>query len=171
MRRSYRSNGPKALAPSIDKITRRLFGRRGFTEAAVLNDWPSIVGEDLARYCLPEKITYPDKSKIQGTLRLRVANGAFAVEVVHMEPVVIERINTFFGYRAVARLHLVQAPLTQSPPPSPPAIKAQKKEHDHASPVTANAAHELDDVQDPELKAALEALGRAITSSSGDTAR
>ncbi|TCS62212.1 DUF721 domain-containing protein [Varunaivibrio sulfuroxidans] len=165
MRRPYRSNGPKALAPSIDKITRRLFGKRGFTEAAVLNDWPSVVGEDLARHCLPEKITYPDKSKIQGTLRLRVANGAFAVEMQHMEPVIIERINAFFGYRAVARLHLVQAPLPQSSSPSRSVIKAQKqkKEPDRAPPVTGETAHDLDNVQDPELKAALEALGRAIT--------
>ena len=46
-----------------------------------------------------------------GTLHVRVGSGALALELQHLEPVVIERINTYFGYRAVERLKLVHGPL------------------------------------------------------------
>jgi hypothetical protein len=45
-------------------------------------------------------------------LILRVA-GARALEVEHMRPRLIERINATFGYRAVSDIRVLQAPLPQ----------------------------------------------------------
>ncbi len=43
-------------------------------------------------------------------LHLRVAPG-FGPEVQHLEPLIVERINSYYGFRAVGRLKLVQGPL------------------------------------------------------------
>jgi hypothetical protein len=90
-------------------------------------------------------------------LRLRVAS-AFATEAQHLEPVLIERINAFFGYGAVARLTLVQGPALNAPV-APPKLR----------PLSAVEQQALDarvaGVADPELRAALQRLGSAVAGS------
>lgn len=81
--------------------------KRGFAEVRVATRWPEIVGENLAGQTLPEKLS---RGRDGGTLTLRVS-GAAALELTYLTPQLIERINTYFGFRAVARLHFVQGPI------------------------------------------------------------
>ena len=62
--------------------------KRGFSGADVLTDWPAIVGPDMARHCLPEKLVH-GRAMQGGTLHLRVA-GAWATELQHLEPIVLD---------------------------------------------------------------------------------
>src|SRR5512144_3159687 len=98
--------GLRALGETVDAVARPMLGRRGFAGGRVVAEWGSIVGEHLAARSLPERVTRPADGRGGGTLHVRVASGALAVELQHVEPVIIERINTYFGYRAVARLRL-----------------------------------------------------------------
>ena len=106
--RSKKPHGAIALAALLPKLTKPLYRARGFAEAGVLNDWPNIVGRPLADYTAPERLG-PD-----GTLVARVG-GAWALELQHLEPLVLDRIAGYFGYRAVTRLALVQGPLPPRP--------------------------------------------------------
>jgi len=76
-----------------------------------------VVGADLADKIAPDRLTFPRGERQDGTLRLRVSS-AFAPEAQHRTPQLIERINGFFGYRAIARVVLVQGPLPRSGPPA-----------------------------------------------------
>ena len=118
-----RGRGPTALASSIAKVTGKAIRKRGLAAASVVTDWPRIVGEPLASNSLPERLTVPRdgendirRSRLGGVLHLRVA-GAWATEIQHLEPVIVERINRYFGYRAVARLRILQGPLPRQPAP------------------------------------------------------
>ncbi len=71
----------------------------------LIQDWPVIVGTYLSLNTRPVKITFPTGKKGNGTLLLAV-HGGFATEVQHMEPVLLEKINTYFGYQAVQRLRI-----------------------------------------------------------------
>ena len=102
--------GAQSVNRSLSKIVRRAFGRQGFAEPGVLLRWPEIVGETLAKFSLPERLSFPHGERSQGTLHLRV-DGQFALEVQHLEPMIIERINSFFGYGAVSRISILQAPI------------------------------------------------------------
>jgi hypothetical protein len=76
--------------------------------------------------------------------------------VQHREPQIIERINGFFGYGAVARLALVQGPMpekTRRGPPAPRPLSAGE---------AAALAARVSQVSYPALKSALERLGAAI---------
>lgn len=153
MRRSGR--GPRALAAMVSKITRKVLKQRGFAEAGIITDWPAIVGAELALESAPEKLVYPPGERLGGVLHIRVA-GALATELQHLEPLVIERINGYFGYRAVARLRLLQGPLPveETAPPAP---------RRRLDPEAEAALREgLAEVPDEDLKAALERLGRAV---------
>lgn len=153
MRRSGR--GPRALAAMVSKITRKVLKQRGFAEAGIITDWPAIVGAELALESAPEKLVYPPGERLGGVLHIRVA-GALATELQHLEPLVIERINGYFGYRAVARLRLLQGPLpVEETAPAPARRRLEPGEE-------AALKEGLAEVPDEDLKAALERLGRAV---------
>lgn len=147
--------GPRALAASLPPITAPIFKKRGFAEAGILTDWPAIVGPLLAGRTAPERIAFPRGARHDGTLHI-VCDGAFAPELQHLAPKVIERINGYFGYRAVARLKLIQGPVPKPParPATPPRALAPAEEE--------ALARCLATVADPDLRARLDALGRAV---------
>jgi hypothetical protein len=145
-----RAGGPRGLAAVLSKVTRPLFRARGFGASGLLTDWPDIVGRPLADFTLPERLGR------DGVLAVRVADGGWALELRHIEPVVIERIASYFGYPAVTRLALVQGPL-----PSRPASRRRSPRALDAGEEAALSAR-LSDAGDPGLRAALERLGRAV---------
>ena len=67
-----------------------------------------IVGRPLCDHCCPERLGR------DGTLHVRVSGG-WALELTHLEPLVIERIAGYFGYPAITRLALMQGPLPSRP--------------------------------------------------------
>ena len=151
-----RGGRPKALAVSVEQVTRPLFGKRGLADGAIVRQWAAIVGPDLARLTAPEKLAFPGRERAGGTLHLRVAHGAIATTIQHQEPVIIERINGFFGFRAVARLALKQGPVTQPPPPNPP------RKTDLPPAEEQELSDSLTGIDDPDLHEALESLGRLV---------
>ena len=156
--------GLRALGEAVDAVARPMLGRRGFAGSRVIAEWPSIVGEHLAARSLPERVTRPADGRGSGTLQVRVASGALAVELQHLEPLIVERINTYFGYQAVARLKLVHGPLPECRiERAPPRILAPADE------ATVEAlASEIDD---PTLRQAIRDLGKRLfarTSESGE---
>ncbi|HWA42638.1 MAG TPA: DciA family protein [Hypericibacter adhaerens] len=102
----------QALAASLPGIAGKALGKRGLAEGGLVTDWTAIVGEQLARSTLPLKLAFAGRERRDGTLHLRVA-GAIALELQHLEPQLIERINAYLGYGAVARLRLERGPLPQ----------------------------------------------------------
>ena len=87
--------------------------------------------------------------------------GASALELQHSEPQVVERINDFFGYPAVARLRLIQAP-----PVRPVKRAAPAPTRPLAADELAALAAAVAIVGDPELRGALARLGRPSRPSS-----
>lgn len=153
-----RRGGVRPVAAALPKIAAKAIGKRGFAEAALITEWHRIVGENLAKVSQPEKLSFPPGERSKGTLHIRVQGGV-GTELQHLEPQVIERINGHFGYGAVARLKLIHAPLRQPPkrrgrlkPKSPPPSAAERGALDKV----------LSEVEDPEVKLALERLGKAI---------
>lgn len=152
-----RGGGPRAVGETVARITGQLFGKRGFVEGALIGEWPSIVGDYLARRTIPERIVFAPGERRQGILHLRTDSGSLATELQHLEPQLLERVNGHFGYRAVTgmRLHRGAIPERRRPPtgrPPRPLDEKQEKELEDR----------LSGVADEELRKALEALGRAV---------
>ncbi len=82
--------------------------RRSHNELAGV--WPEIVGATLAQLTRPEHYQPGTGLSNNGVLTVKVA-GAIALDLQHMAPQVIERVNGYFGYQAIARLKIVQGPL------------------------------------------------------------
>jgi hypothetical protein len=151
--------GPRRLGRLLRHALDPAARRRGFAEAGVLAAWAAIVGPDLADRCRPIKLTFP-RGRQSGVLHLQVG-GAAALELQHCAPLVIERINIYFGYPAVAELRLLQAPL---PPPAPP--PAPRRGRGRAAEEIDAVARASEVITDMELREALARLGRTVKATS-----
>ncbi|MFM9850280.1 MAG: DUF721 domain-containing protein [Hyphomicrobiaceae bacterium] len=155
----------RAVGSYIPSLTKSAFAKYGFSAATLLTDWKSIVGADLAQYTEPERLKWPVRAQVpasedaeeQGrpgaTLVLRVDAGR-ALDVQYRARQVVERINAYFGYRAVADLRLVQAALKKAAPPERVARTEPSK-------------IALPGVTDGALRAALELMAHGIVMRKG----
>lgn len=149
------AQGPRGLGSALAKLTRPAYKRRGFAHADILARWTAIVGDALAATSCPEKLNFPTGANAGATLQIRVASG-FALELQHLAPLVIERVNTFYGYRAVNRLKLVQGPLPPRKTPRERKIRPLDAGQEDA------LSRQVSATPDADLRAALQALGRAV---------
>ena len=155
-----RRYNPAPVGARVGAVARAAFARRGFSEAHVLAHWPEIAGAQLAEFSSPEKLVFPrasgERARRDGaTLVVRV-DGPVAVEIRHLEPQIIERINGYYGHSAVARLKLVQGPLPAKRRPRLRRLRPLSRSE------RAALAQELEKIEEPALKEALRKLGERV---------
>ena len=145
---------PAPLGRLIPGIVAEAYRRRGFAEPALLTGWRAVVGEETADHAIPMEVTLPRGSRTSGTLHVRVES-AYATELQHNAPRIVERINGFYGYAAIARIALHQGPV-ERPAGSRPVPEP-----------TAGEIPAVEGIESPELREALRGLGAAIGSDAG----
>jgi hypothetical protein len=158
-----RPTGMRAVAAPLSTVTRPVLKRRGLASGRVVSEWTEIVGATLASCSCPERLSQP-RDGGPGILKIRV-DGPLAVELQHLEPVIVERINGYFGYRAVAKLSMIRGPL----PPRRGHEPAEAPAPDAAA--LASAAERAANVTDDALREALTSLGSHVLSRSRQTDR
>lgn len=152
-----RSGRPRAVSDIVPGVGRAAFRRFGFVQSAIVARWPEIVGEQYARYSAPDALTFPSGKRSGATLTI-LCSGPFATMLQHVEPQIIERVNRFFGYAAVARVSLKHG----EPPVRPTRAPAPE-----LKPLPPEISSMLKPIGDPGLRASLEALAQAITVTKG----
>lgn len=154
-------NKPRSFARPLADLANPLlagsFARQGFASAELVTRWPDIVGPEIAAHAEPLKMQWPrtpdGETPEPGTLVLRV-EGPAAIEIQHLAPQILERVNRFFGFQAVGRLAIRQAPVTRRErrklaAPDPEAVK--------------RIAASIPGIDDDSLKDALARLGAAVS--------
>jgi hypothetical protein len=149
-----RGGEARAVSDLMPEIGRAAFRRFGFVQSSVVSRWDEIVGARYAAVSAPEAIRFPVGKKSDGTLELTV-EGAHATMMQHVLPEIIERVNRFFGYGAVARIKVRQGVVARPPtrqPAAPPSLK----------PIPMELGDSLREIGDPELFAVLESLAKSL---------
>ncbi len=155
MAEGERRGGMRPIAAELPRLIGKPLGKRGFGEGGLIAEWPAVVGEEIARHAAPFKLAFPRGQRRDGTLTLR-ATGAFATELQHMAPQLLERINGYLGYGAIARLKIEQGRL-------PPRARAAMRQPVPLVPAEeSQLASALQPIGDDDLRRALEGLGRAV---------
>jgi hypothetical protein len=147
----------KPLSSLLGDVYGDVFARQGFASRELVTRWREIAGPDVAAHSEPIKIQWPRPVEGQppeaATLVLRV-EGPMALEIQHASDTIMARINQFFGWNAIGRLALRQAPLSRPRPrrtirkPDPQAVALE--------------AAALNDIADDDLRDALARLAAAI---------
>jgi hypothetical protein len=154
---SQRSCRSRAVGELVGQVGGQSFRRFGFVQSSIVSRWAEIVGERYAKVSSPESIRFPVGRKSGGVLTLLV-EGAHAPLIQHLAPLIMERVNRFFGHAAINRIVFRQGKL-----PAP----AAKPDRPQPRPVPKELGEGLREVADPELRACLESLAARIAATSG----
>jgi hypothetical protein len=149
-----RGGEARAVSDLMPEIGRAAFRRFGFVQSSVVSRWDEIVGSRYAKVSMPESIRFPAGKKSEGTLELVVESG-HAPMMQHVLPEIIERVNRFFGYAAVAKVRMRQGVVAKEAPPVARAAPMLK-------PVPFELGDSLREIADPELNAVLESLAKSL---------
>jgi hypothetical protein len=147
----------KPLSVLLSDVFSEVYAKQGFAARELVTRWAEIAGADIAAHSEPLKMQWPRPVEGQpqepATLVLRV-EGPMALEIQHSSDVILQRVNRFFGWSAVGKLALRQAPLSRRDRPSP------RRPPDPNA--VAEVSETLSAVEDEALRAALARLGAAI---------
>ena len=141
----------RSVGAVLGKIIAPTMRKRGFREIDILAHWPNIVGEHIAALSCPERIS---RRGADGAVLLVRVEGAMALEVQHMSPLILERLNQHYGAGSIAKLSIIQGPLPLAPP--------QKKNRAPDAAELAEAEKALVGLPSGRLKQALARLGARI---------
>jgi hypothetical protein len=148
---------PRRLSELAGKTIADALARQGFASTGIVTHWADIVGAEIADHAEPMRMAWPrrvhEDDPEPATLILRV-EGPVALEIQHMSGIIIEKVNRFFGWRAVGRIQIRQAPLARRK------AKAPLKAPDPA--VVARLAAGMTDIADDDLRGALARLGASV---------
>lgn len=148
--------GPRPLARIARGLISPALRRQGFAHQEIVTRWREIAGPDIAAHSLPDRLRFPRSARSGGTLFLRV-EGPFALEVQHRSPMIIARLNSYFGYAAVEKLVLIQGPLPQQRARTP-----RKRPEPLSAVQEAELGRIVAPTQATDLKAALHRLGAMV---------
>jgi hypothetical protein len=160
--RSRKVPWSRPLADLVGLTIDPLLARQGFGQSDLILFWDDIVGARLATMSQPIKMLWPPRHRGQAgedgpasaTLMVRVETG-FALELQHLAPIVVERVNAHLGWRCVSRLMLKQGPIA-------PRAMTRRINAPPDKSATAAAEKLVGDVTDEPLRRALSRLGARV---------
>jgi hypothetical protein len=159
-----KSSWSRPLADLVGGAMDPVLARQGFGQSNIILYWEDIVGERIASASQPLKLQWPPRGKNPNpgrviepaSLVIKVESG-FALELQHLAPVIIERVNAHLGWKCVGRLLLKQGPVLHR--------EALKRRILPISPdAMAEAEKTVTNIGNPDLRNALARLGARVLS-------
>jgi hypothetical protein len=155
------ASGPRPIGAYAARALDPSARARGFATTALLSEWPAIVGAELAEFTMPDRLVWPRRRedteepspkkswRPEGAVLVLRVEGPRAIEVQHRSGQILERVNAYFGYRAIAEMRILQAPVARKTPRRPAA----------EPPVDPDVLPASASLEDGGLRAALLRLG------------
>ncbi len=140
-----RGGRARTVAEMLPNVGGASFRRFGFVQSSIVSRWGEIVGTRYANVSAPESLRFPYGKRADGVLTLTVVS-AHVVTMQHILPEIIERVNRFFGYAAVAKISLKQGVIVP---------RAAPRRIAELVAVPEVLGESLQTIADPELKAVL----------------
>ena len=114
--KNERNNRPQKISKTLGKITKNIITKFDKDEFIIHSKWNEMVGEFFSEYSEPIKLDknhahsehdFEDISKT--VLHVNIV-GPAALDFQHLNNKIIDKINSFFGYKAVSNIFLHQVP-------------------------------------------------------------
>jgi hypothetical protein len=159
-----KSSWSRPLADLVGAAMDPVLARQGFGQSNIILYWDDIVGTRIAAASQPLKLQWPPRGKNPNPSRgiepaglvIKVESG-FALELQHLAPVIIDRVNAHLGWKCVGRLLLKQGPILRR--------ETGKRRDLPIDPVArAEAEKTVTHISDIALREALTRLGARVLS-------
>ena len=96
--------GLRPFSSSIPKTLKKHLRKGGYNYSNIVDNWTKIVSKKIADACYPVTVKM-GKEMREGTLVLNVIHGK-EVEVEYEKNKIMDKINSFFGYRCISNVVL-----------------------------------------------------------------
>lgn len=145
----------RPLAYALKPITKKAFDGKSALFGKMIVEWPIITKGLGCEQAKPIKLNFP-RGKNKGACLSLATSSSQAFTLQHVSPQILQRINQFFGYKAIEKINFIH----QSVEP----IKSKKKSQlKTASPkILKQVENTLSFVDEGEMKKALVALGKSV---------
>ena len=154
---------PQSIGDTLRKFNRKFSSKYNRTEFVINSKWPEIAGSYFKEYSEPLNVSRVrdfendlGETVYKNYLNVSVAPAA-AIEFQHFKDTIIEKINTYFGYKAIIDLRIQQNYIPKYN--SMKKTKSQKINNDEKEFIEKN----IEEFQNNELKKSLLNLGNKIT--------
>ncbi len=97
----------KKVGSSLPKIIDKNIKEKNFVEISLIKKWREIIGDDIAKFCWPIKIVFSEINNLNGIIFLKTMRGK-SMEIEFKNEEIIEKLNQYFGYKAIAKISVVQ---------------------------------------------------------------
>ena len=161
---SKRTYVPKKIGETLAIINKNYSSKFGKIEFLILSKWTQIVGSFFADHSEPDKISRIteefnefDEPIYKNFLHVRVSPAA-AVEFQHYKDTIIEKINSYFGYKAISDLRLQQ----NFVPDKKIKHNINLNDQDLSEEEKASIKSEINNIKDKELEKSIVNLGASI---------
>ncbi|WP_340160023.1 DciA family protein [uncultured Hoeflea sp.] len=161
MAKPFSRKGSLQIAEIANGLIDPILAKRAGINTLLLASWDEIAGEQFADCSRPERIRWPRQDGPDETgggftpgLLTIACEGARALFLMHQEAELISRVNSFFGFRAISQIKIIQKAVhvPERKPSARPLDAREKKRLDEM----------LAEVEDPRLREALERLGTGV---------
>lgn len=161
--------GAQPVADLVSKLLSPVIEQRAGMTTDLIASWDYIAGAQHAEKSRPEKLLWPrqaqDDDPFEPATLVVACEGGHALYLQHDLDAVVGRINTYFGFAAVARIKLTQKPIAR-----PQVRKSEPVQH--ITPAGRKSLEKmLEGVTDPNLRKALEKMGKGVFSTRSDKSR
>ncbi len=97
--------GLRSFKDTLPKNIKKIINKKGHIYSETLNNWKNIVGTELFKICYPKSFKSSNRFGIS-TLVIMVKRG-HEVDVEYSKKIIIEKMNSLFGYSVVEKLKLI----------------------------------------------------------------
>ncbi len=160
--RHSRHFGARPVAEFVSKLLDPVIERRAGMTMDLVASWEDIVGERHAAHSRPEKLDWPRRAHedepFEPATLVVACSGPQAVFVQADSDTILARVNTYFGFAAVARMKVVQKATTGA------REKPQRKIADLPDDKQQKLQQMVENVEDDTLRTALSRLGTGVFS-------
>jgi hypothetical protein len=154
---------PVPVGDLAGEILDPVLRKRAGVSIGLVQSWDEIAGPRLAAHTRPEKIAWPrrlgDDDPFQPATLVIACEGYAALTLQHETGEIISRVNAFLGFNAIGRIKIVQKPARRAAAKPKPRLRTLSPAEE------AKIAGTVAGVEDQELRASLERLGRTIAGS------
>ena len=102
--KTFYIQGLRSFKNSLPKNVKKILNKKGYVYSEILNRWNYLVGNEISKVSFP-KTFKPNGKNAPGTLIISAQRGN-EISVEYSKNTIIEKINSFFGYKVLNNIRL-----------------------------------------------------------------
>ena len=97
--------GLRSFKDTLPKNIKRIINKKGHIYSETFNNWKYIVGDELFKVCYPK--SFKNSNRLgKSCLNIMIKRG-HEVDMEYSKKLIIDKMNTFFGYNVVEKIRLI----------------------------------------------------------------